>query len=160
MQALYYFNVIKEVEMTKITRNDPFLDIVNARDTMDKMLDNYFGHSAPSFEGYGILDLDMYQTDDEIVIEASIPGVKSDDINISVVGEVLTIKGEVKHEKESENVDYHIKERRFGSFSRSITLPVQVIAEKANAEFKNGILKLTLPKTEEIKPKTITVKAN
>ena len=146
--------------MTKITRNDPFLDIVNARDTMDKMLDNYFGHSAPSFEGYGILDLDMYQTDDEIVIEASIPGVKSDDINISVVGEVLTIKGEVKHEKESENVDYHIKERRFGSFSRSITLPVQVIAEKANAEFKNGILKLTLPKTEEIKPKTITVKAN
>ncbi|HAF61605.1 MAG TPA: hypothetical protein DCK95_04695 [Anaerolineaceae bacterium] len=145
--------------MTKITRSDPFLDIVSARDTMDRMLDNYLGHSALSFEGYGILDLDMYQTNDEVVIEASIPGVKPDDINISVAGEVLTIKGEIKQEKESENVDYHIKERRFGSFSRSISLPVQVVAEKANAEFKNGILKLTLPKAEEIKPKTITVKA-
>ena len=145
--------------MTKITRSDPFVDIVNVRNTMDKMLDDYFGHSALSFEGYGILDLDMYQTDDEVVVEASIPGVTPEEINISISGEVLTIKGEIKQEKESQNVDYHIRERRFGMFSRSITLPVLVVADKANAEFKNGILKLTLPKAEEIKPKTITVKA-
>ncbi len=145
--------------MTKITRSDPFLDIVNVRNTMDKMLDNYFGHSALSFEGYGILDMDMYQTDDDVVIEASIPGVNPEEINISIAGEVLTIKGEVKQVNESENLDYHIRERRFGTFSRSITLPVHVIAEKANADFKNGILKLTLPKAEEIKPRTITVKA-
>jgi HSP20 family protein len=145
--------------MTKVTRSDPFVDIVNVRNTMDKMLDDYFGHSALSFEGYGIFDLDMYQTDDEVVVEASIPGVKPEEINISISGEVLTIKGEIKQEKESENVDYHIRERRYGSFSRSITLPVLVVADKANAEFKNGVLKLTLPKAEEIKPKTITVKA-
>jgi HSP20 family protein len=145
--------------MTKITRSDPFYDIVSARDTMDRMLDNYFGRSALSFEGYGVIDLDMYQTDDEIVVEASIPGIKPEDINISIAGEVLTIKGEVGQEKETKNADYHIQERRFGSFSRSVTLPTMVVADKAVADFKNGILKLTLPKAEEVKPKTISVKA-
>lgn len=145
--------------MTKIVRRDPFFDIVNVRDTMDRMLDNYFGRSAISFEGYGVFDLDMYQNENEVVIEASIPGVDPDDINISIAGEVLTIKGEVKQEKESKSADYHVQERKYGSFSRSITLPTQIVAEKANAEFKNGILKLTLPKAEEVKPKTITVKA-
>ncbi len=145
--------------MTKIVRRDPFFDIVNVRDTMDRMLDNYFGRSAISFEGYGVFDLDMYQNENEVVIEASIPGVDPDDINITIAGEVLTIKGEVKQEKESKSADYHVQERKYGSFSRSITLPTQIVAEKANAEFKNGILKLTLPKAEEVKPKTITVKA-
>lgn len=145
--------------MTKIIKSDPFYDIISARDSMDRMLDNYFGRSPLAFEGYGVVDLDMYQTDNDVVIEASIPGINPDDINISVAGEVLTIKGEVKQEKETKDADYHIKERRFGSFSRSITLPTQVVADKANAEFKNGILKLTLPKAEEVKPKTITVKA-
>ncbi len=106
-----------------------------------------------------MFDLDMYQNENEVVIEASIPGVDPDDINITIAGEVLTIKGEVKQEKESKSADYHVQERKYGSFSRSITLPTQIVAEKANAEFKNGILKLTLPKAEEVKPKTITVKA-
>ena len=144
--------------MTKIIKNDPFLDIVNVRDTMDRMLDNYFGRSPVAFEGYGVVDLDLYQTDNDVVIEASIPGIDPEDINISVAGEVLTIKGEVKQEKETKEADYHIKERRYGSFSRSITLPTQIVAEKGVADFKNGILKLTLPKAEDVKPKTITVK--
>ena len=144
--------------MTKIIKNDPFLDIVNVRDTMDRMLDNYFGRSPVTFEGYGVVDLDLYQTDNDVVVEASIPGIDPEDINISVAGEVLTIKGEVKQEKETKEADYHIKERRYGSFSRSITLPTQIVAEKAAADFKNGILKLTLPKAEDVKPKTITVK--
>jgi len=144
--------------MTKIIKNDPFLDIVNVRDTMDRMLDNYFGRSPVTFEGYGVVDLDLYQTDNDVVIEASIPGIDPEDINISVAGEVLTIKGEVKQEKETKEADYHIKERRYGSFSRSITLPTQIVAEKGVADFKNGILKLTLPKAEDVKPKTITVK--
>ncbi|MHB8808208.1 MAG: Hsp20/alpha crystallin family protein [Anaerolineaceae bacterium] len=144
--------------MTKIIKSDPFLDIVNVRDTMDRMLDNYFGRSPVTFEGYGVVDLDLYQTDNDVVIEASIPGIDPEDINISVAGEVLTIKGEVKQEKETKEADYHIKERRYGSFSRSITLPTQIVAEKGAADFKNGILKLTLPKAEDVKPKTITVK--
>lgn len=144
--------------MTKIIKSDPFLDIVNVRDTMDRMLDNYFGRSPVTFEGCGVVDLDLYQTDNDVVIEASIPGIDPEDINISVAGEVLTIKGEVKQEKETKEADYHIKERRYGSFSRSITLPTQIVAEKGAADFKNGILKLTLPKAEDVKPKTITVK--
>jgi HSP20 family protein len=145
--------------MTKIIKRDPFCDIVSARDSMDRMLDTYFNRFPMDFEGYGIVDLDMYQTGNDVVIEASIPGINPDDINISVTGDVLTIKGEVKEEKENKEADYHIRERRYGSFSRSITLPTQVVTDKANAEFKNGILKLTLPKAEEVKPKTITVKA-
>ncbi|MGV8024939.1 MAG: Hsp20/alpha crystallin family protein [Anaerolineaceae bacterium] len=144
--------------MTKIIKSDPFLDIVNVRDTMDRMLDNYFGRSPVTFEENGVVDLDLYQTDKNIVIEASIPGIDPEDINISVAGEILTIKGEVKQEKETKEADYHIKERRFGSFSRSITIPTQIVTEKATANFKNGILKLTLPKAEDVKTKTITVK--
>ncbi|HOJ00547.1 MAG TPA: Hsp20/alpha crystallin family protein [Anaerolineaceae bacterium] len=145
--------------MTKIMKSDPFYDIVSVRDTMDRMLDSYFGRSIAGFEGYGVVDLDLYQTENDVVIEASIPGISPEDISISVAGEVLTIKGEVKQERENKEADYHIKERRYGSFSRSVTLPTQIVADKANAEFKNGILKLTLPKAEEVKPKTITVKA-
>ena len=85
--------------MTKIIKSDPFLDIVNVRDTMDRILDNYFGRSSVTFEGYGVVDLDLYQTDKDIVIETSIPGIDPEDINISVAGEVLTIKGEVKKPK-------------------------------------------------------------
>ncbi len=167
MQRLYDINTSvvsfllqeKEVEMTKIMKSDPFYDIVSVRDTMDRMLDSYFGRSIAGFEGYGVVDLDLYQTENDVVIEASIPGISPEDISISVAGEVLTIKGEVKQERENKEADYHIKERRYGSFSRSVTLPTQIVADKANAEFKNGILKLTLPKAEEVKPKTITVKA-
>jgi HSP20 family protein len=167
MQRLYNINTSvvsfllqeKEVEMTKIMKSDPFYDIVSVRDTMDRMLDSYFGRSIAGFEGYGVVDLDLYQTENDVVIEASIPGISPEDISISVAGEVLTIKGEVKQERENKEADYHIKERRYGSFSRSVTLPTQIVADKANAEFKNGILKLTLPKAEEVKPKTITVKA-
>jgi len=142
-----------------ITTRDPFYDLMNVRNEMDRMLDRYFGHIPFEVEGYGFLDVDMYQTDNNVVVEASIPGIDPDDINISVAGDVLTIKGEVKEETEKKDVDYHIKERKYGSFTRSITLPTQVVADKASAEFKNGILKLTLPKAEEVKPKTITVKA-
>ena len=101
----------------------------------------------------------MAETEDDVVVQAAIPGVKPDEINISVSGDTLTIRGEVKEDDELEENNYHIREMRQGSFTRSVLLPSKVIADKAKAEFENGILKLTLPKAEEVKPKTISVKA-
>jgi len=103
--------------------------------------------------------VDMYQTDDEIVVKATLPGVKPDDIAISATGDVLTLRGTTTEETERENATYHVRERRQGEFLRSLALPTPVVADKAKAEFEDGILTLTLPKAEEVKAKTITVKA-
>jgi HSP20 family protein len=101
----------------------------------------------------------MYQTQDDIVVKAAIPGVKPDDINISVTGDILTIKGELKQEEKIEEGGYLRQERRFGQFCREFSLPTQVSADKAKAEFEHGVLTLRLPKAEAVKPKSITVKA-
>jgi len=85
--------------------------------------------------------------------------IKPEDINISISGDTLTLRGEIKEDEDYKNDNYHIKEMRQGTFSRTMTLPVKVDAEKAKADFENGVLRLTMPKAEEVKPKTITVKA-
>ncbi len=87
----------------------------------------------------------MYQTDDEVVVKAALPGFKAEDVQINVTGEVLTIKGEMKHEERPSDKAYHIREQRWGSFERSVMLPTGVTADKARAEFENGILTITLP---------------
>ena len=101
----------------------------------------------------------MYQTDDEIVVKASLPGVKADEVQINISGEVLTLKGETKHEEEKKDKAWHIREQRWGAFERSVVLPTDVVADKAKADFENGILTITLPKAEEVKPKVINIKA-
>jgi HSP20 family protein len=103
--------------------------------------------------------VDMYQTDNEVVVKAAIPGVKTEDVQINVTGEVLTIKGEMKAKEEVKEKAYHLREQRWGAFERTIALPTDVIADKAKAEFENGILTITLPKAEEVRPKSITIKA-
>jgi HSP20 family protein len=109
--------------------------------------------------GAKTLAVDIHETDDDIVVKTAIPGVKSEDIDVSITGDVLAIKGETKAEKKVEKANYIRQERRYGAFSRSFTLPSTVVADKATAEFENGVLILTLPKAEEVKPKTIKVKA-
>ncbi len=145
--------------MANLIRWDPVREIVTMRDSMDRVFEDFFSRSSANIEGYGSIDINMVQTDDAVVIKASIPGVKPEDINISVTGDTLTIRGETKEDGEFDASDYHIREMRFGSFARSILLPSQIVSDKANAEFENGVLKLTLPKAEEVKPKTITIKA-
>jgi HSP20 family protein len=103
--------------------------------------------------------IDMYQTDNEVVVKAALPGIKAEEVQINVTGDILTIKGEVKHEEEKKDKSWHIREQRWGSFERSVMLPTGVISDRAKAEFQDGILTITLPKSEEVKPKTITVKA-
>jgi HSP20 family protein len=129
------------------------------RDTMDRFFGDAFLRTT---EGYGFeagLRVDMMQTEDDIIVKASLPGVKPEDIHISVTGDVLTLKGDVREEKATDEAAYHLRERRYGAFARSLSLPVDVVADQAKAEFENGVLTLTLPKAEEHKPKTITVKA-
>jgi len=129
---------------------------------MDRLFEESFirpriGWPAPL--GAGALAVDMYETDQDVVVKSSVPGIKAEDLDITITGDTLTIKGETKTEEKVEKANYIRQERRYGAFCRSLTLPTTIVAEKAKAEFENGVLTLTLPKAEEVKPKTIKVKA-
>jgi HSP20 family protein len=134
--------------------------MMTLREAMDRLFDDAFtrpinlrdgGWSAPA--------VDMYQTDDEVVVKVALPGFNADDVQINVTGDVLTLRGEMKQEEDKKDKAWHIREHRWSSFERSIALPTEVTADKANADFENGILTITLPKAEEVKPKSISVKA-
>ena len=107
----------------------------------------------------GQLTVDVYQTSSDIVIKAPIAGVKPEDIDISITDDVLNIKGERKEEIKVARENYYTQECYWGTFSRSIILPVAVLTEKSQATFKNGVLTITIPKAERIKTKSIKVKA-
>jgi len=148
--------------MAELMRWDPFREVVSLREAMDRLLDEAFTRPLSLSLGESLAwmpQIDMYQTEDEVVVKATVPGVKPEDLHITVTGDVLTIRGEVKQEEEIKDAAYHIRERRYGTFSRSLPLPVPVLTDKAKAEFENGVLTLTLPKAEEVRPKTIEVKA-
>lgn len=144
--------------MSHIVRWEPMRDFFAMREMMDRVFDDLVSQQYGNREA-GVPAVDMYQTEDSVVVKATLPGIKPEDLQISITGDVLTIRGESKQEEEVNNATYHLHERRYGSFSRSIPLPSQVVSDKANAEFEHGVLTLTLPKAEEVKPKTITVKA-
>lgn len=146
--------------MSNIVRWEPFNELVSLRDAMDRLFEDSIirPRSWLSFDGDG-LPVDVYETKEDIVIKAAVPGVKPEDIDISITGDTLTIKGEYKEEEKVEKEDYYRRERHVGAFSRAIELPLEVNAEKASAEFADGVLTLTLPKSEEVMPKTIEVHA-
>jgi len=103
--------------------------------------------------------IEMFEKDDKFMVKAELPGMKEEDIDVSVVGDTLTIKGERKAESEVKEEDYYCCERSYGSFSRSITLPSSVDAKNIEASYENGVLEVSLPKAAEVKPKKITVSA-
>ena len=103
--------------------------------------------------------IEMFEKDDKFMVKAELPGMKEEDIDVSVVGDTLTIKGERKAESEVKEEDYYCCERSYGSFTRSITLPSSVEAKNIEASYENGVLEVSLPKAAEIKPKKITVSA-
>jgi HSP20 family protein len=133
--------------------------MMTLRDAMDRLFDDAFTRPLRLNDGHwSVPAVDMYRTDNEIVVKAAIPGVKTDEVQINVTGEVLTIKGEVKEKEEVNEKAYHLREQRWGMFERTLPLPTDVIADKAKAEFENGILTITLPKAEEVRPRTISIK--
>jgi len=148
--------------MADLIRWDPFREMMTLRDAMDRMFENAFISPRTTnwfTEGEIPLALDVVEEDDKYIVEASVPGINPDDLEITYDNNMLTIKGEVKEEKEIEEKRYHIRERRFGTFSRSIALPSTINVDKIEAEYKDGVLNLTLPKVEEAKPKKIKVRS-
>jgi len=104
--------------------------------------------------------LDLYEDKDNFVLKAELPGVSKDDVNVSIQDGTVSISGERKSETRSEDTEVHHTERFFGRFQRTVTLPATVATDKVKAEYKNGMLTITLPKTEEAKPKQIDVSIN
>jgi len=148
--------------MNNLTRWEPTRETMTLREAMDRLFDDAFTRPFSIMRDGGSTwsspAIDMYQTDNEVVVKAALPGIKADEVQINVTGDVLTLRGEMKHEEERKDKSWHIREQRWGAFERSVQLPTTVIADKARADFENGILTVTLPKSAEAKPRTITVK--
>lgn len=148
--------------MTTLVRWEPFREMMTMRRDMDRLFDSFF--NTPSLwrengDGSMSLALDVAEQDDKFLVKASIPGVAPEDIDISLSDNVLTIKGESRQETEKEGEKYHLRERRFGSFMRSLTLPNTVKGDEVEATYEDGVLTLAIPKAEEVKPKKIEVVA-
>lgn len=143
-----------------ITRWEPFNEMVSLRDAVNQLFQDSFirpGTWLTPFDG-NQLAVDVIENKDEVIVKASVPGIKPEEIDITLTGDQLTLKGETKSEENIEEASYVRKERRYGAFQRTLTLPTAVVSDKARAEFENGVLTLILPKSEEVKPKTIKVK--
>jgi len=133
-------------------------ELENLRREMDRLWESFFGERALEPAETWFPALDVTETKDNIVVKAELPGIDPKDVEISLSGNVLTIKGEKKQEKEEKDENYHLVERRYGSFLRSIKLPVEVQEDKIEASCKNGVLKVVLPKSEKAKKKEIKIK--
>jgi HSP20 family protein len=142
-----------------LTRWDPFREAVTLREAMDRLFEDSFiparRRAAEEREQGFTLPLDAYVTPDEIIIQANMPGIKPEGVEITIEGDTLTIKGE--RPAPIENANYVLQERAYGKFQRTLNINVAVDADKAEAKFENGLLTLTIPKAAAIKPKTISV---
>ncbi|MFZ5820802.1 MAG: Hsp20/alpha crystallin family protein [Chloroflexota bacterium] len=145
--------------MSNLTRWEPVREMMTLREAMDRLFDDAFTRPLSVGAASAAPAIDLYQTDDEVVVKAALPGLKADEVQISVTGDVLCLRGEFKQQDEKKEATYHIREQRYGVFERSILLPVDVQTDKAKADFENGILTVSLPKAEAVKPGTISIKA-
>ncbi|MEJ5366001.1 MAG: Hsp20/alpha crystallin family protein [Desulfosoma sp.] len=138
----------------------PFEEMEREMDRLRREMDRLF----TGFRGFRPLrvgvfpPLNVSEDKDNLYVRAELPGINPGDIEISVEGDTLTLRGERKSAEVGENVSYHRREREFGRFRRSLTLPTRINTDKVEAVFKNGILRITLPKAEEVRPKQIAVK--
>jgi len=148
--------------MTNLIRRDPVSEMLSWNRAMDRMLDRFYDDSDLAFNDRFNLHvpLDVIENDNEFIVKADVAGLDPDKIDITYTNNTLTIKGEVSDESEKTEKEgrYHLRERHYGSFSRTISMPGTVDVEHIEAETKNGVLELHLPKKEEVKPKRIAVK--
>jgi len=145
--------------MSNLIRWEPMQDMVTLREAMDRLFDDAFTHPFGEAAATRLPAVDLYQTEDDVVVKATIPGLKAEDVQISITGDLLTIKGEFREKEETKQKAYHLREQRYGAFERTLNLPARVVADKAKADFEAGILTVSLPKADEVKPKTISIKA-
>ena len=147
-----------------IVRFEPFRDLVSLQERMNRLFDESFrGAGRPvadedwALGGTWAPAVDIFEQDGNIVLKAEVPGIDAKDVDIRVENNMLTLRGERKFDNEVKNDSYHRVERSYGSFSRSFTLPSVVDTEKIKADYKDGVLRVTLPKKEEAKPKQIAI---
>ncbi|HXX34118.1 MAG TPA: Hsp20/alpha crystallin family protein [Thermodesulfobacteriota bacterium] len=138
----------------------PFGEFERVKRQMDRFWDSFLqgGLTRRGEEEEWLPSLDVAETKNELVVKAEVPGMDAKDIDISLSNGMLTIKGEKKQEREEREADYHLVERSYGSFTRFVQLPSEVQSDKISASYKNGILKITLPKSEEAEKKEIKIK--
>ena len=143
--------------MSNLVQYKPSRDMMTLREAMDQLFDEAFTRPLGMSE-FSMPAIDLYQTNEDVIVKAALPGMTAEDVEISVAGDMLTLKGEIQQKDEREDAAYLIREQRYGRFERSLMLPTEVQSDKAQAEFENGILTVTLPKAEQVRPKTLTVK--
>ena len=150
-----------EVLVMSITRYDPFRDLRNLQEEVNRL---FTGNVGRGFDDEGIArgswspSVDIYENKDHVILEAELPGMNREDFDLSVENNAITLRGERRFEKKDETDNYHRVERAYGSFTRSFTLPNTVTAEGATADYRNGVLLVTLPKREETKARRIEIK--
>jgi HSP20 family protein len=146
-----------------IIRWEPFRDLVGLQERMNRLFDESFrginrtGSEEDWVGGSWAPAVDIYEQNGNIVLKAELPGVDPKDVDVRVENNILTLRGERKLENEVKRESYHRVERAYGSFTRSFTLPNVVDTEKIKAEYKDGLLRMTLPKKDEAKPKQISI---
>jgi HSP20 family protein len=146
----------------EIAKREPAGGVSRLRREMDRVFEDFFGP-----RGWGLQPcteewappLDVAETADKVVVKSEIPGMDPKEIDLSLTGDQLTIKGEKKSEREETKENYHVTERSYGSFARSVTLPAAVEADKIEARYEKGVLTITCPKKEVVKPKAIEIKS-
>ncbi len=146
--------------MSIIRRSSPFGELLTLRKAMDRWFEDAFVRPPDFYGGASdpqTLPLDIYATDDALVVEAALPGVKPEDVDITVHGDTLTITGTSSTENRSEDQGYLYQEVRRGTFTRTVTLPADLRADAATATFEHGLLRLSIPKAEEAKPRQIRI---
>ena len=145
--------------MTLITRIDPFRELSTLQDRFNTFFENFAEVSGKDQLAAGtfVPPVDVYEDEQNLVLKLEVPGMNEDDLNVSLENNTLTVSGERKFEKEEKEENFHRIERRYGSFSRTFRLPNTVDAEKVDAAYDKGILKITLGKRAEAKPKQIKV---
>ena len=145
-----------------IDKWSPLKELEDMRRDMDRLFDEFTKPARrrriwPKSEGLVIPSIDLYDKKTDIVVKIELPGVRREDIDLTITKDTLVLKGEIKKDDDVQEEDYYISERMFGSFSRTVALPFEVESEKAQATMNNGLLEIVIPKREEARPKEIKI---
>ncbi len=144
---------------TAVERWEPFCNVNDIQGEMNRLFDSLFGRPAAVLAGERMWAplADMYETKDDLFVTLELPGIREKDVNVSITGDVLTVKGDRRFERDVTDEGYYRLERVYGKFGRSMPLPIPVQADKVKATYRDGVLEIRLPKVEEVKPKEIKI---
>lgn len=148
--------------MAALTRYNPWGEMLSLRQAMDRLFEDSFVSptgwlTVSNRQPWPLVDI--YETNDDVVVSATLPGISPENVEITLTGQTLTLRGELKAEQEVSNEQYVLRERQYGSFNRQIQMPMRVDGDNAEASFEHGVLTLRIPKAAEVKPRHIQIKA-